>query len=62
MHPTPSAPRTSRSRSSIQRLNIEYEGWWMSSGVPEPAEDGDGLGGALVGVGGDADVEGLARR
>ena len=26
----------------------------------EPAEDGDGLGGALVGVGGDADIEGFA--
>jgi hypothetical protein len=27
----------------------------------EPAEDGDGLGGALIGVGGDADIEGFAR-
>src|ERR1700675_1401229 len=26
----------------------------------EPAEDGDGLGGALVGVGRDADIEGFA--
>ena len=34
MHPTPSSPRTSSSPSSIQRLNIEYDGWWMRSGVP----------------------------
>ncbi len=34
MHPTPSRSSTSRSSGSIHRLNIEYEGWWMSSGVP----------------------------
>ena len=32
--PTPSSSRTSSRPSSIQRLSIEYEGWWMSSGVP----------------------------
>ena len=26
--------RTSSRPCSIQRLNIEYDGWWMSSGVP----------------------------
>jgi hypothetical protein len=34
MHPTPSVLTTSRRRSSIQRLSIEYDGWWMSNGVP----------------------------
>ena len=37
----------------VRRLVDEQRG-------AEPAEDGDGLGGALVGVRGDADVEGLA--
>ena len=39
----------------VRRLVDEQRG-------AELAEDGDGLGGALVGVGGDADVEGLAGR
>ena len=42
MHPMPSSPSTSRSEglfpsegtSSTQRLSIEYDGWWMSSGTP----------------------------
>ena len=34
MHPMPSSPRTSRSSGSIQRLSIEYEGWWISSRIP----------------------------
>ena len=34
MQPTPSSPSASRSSGSIQRFSIEYEGWWMRSGVP----------------------------
>ena len=34
MHPTPVSPRTSSRSSSTQRLSIEYDGWWMSRGVP----------------------------
>src|SRR5262249_46614259 len=34
MQPTPSSASTSSSPSSIQRLSIEYDGWWMRSGVP----------------------------
>jgi hypothetical protein len=34
MHPAPSSARTSRSSGSIQRFSIEYEGWWINSGVP----------------------------
>ena len=34
MQPVPVSPRTSSRSSSIQRLSIEYDGWWMSSGVP----------------------------
>ncbi len=34
MQPTPSSPSVSSSPSSIQRLSSEYDGWWMSSGVP----------------------------
>ena len=34
MQPTPVSPSTSSSSSSIQRLSIEYDGWWISSGVP----------------------------
>jgi hypothetical protein len=34
MQPTPSSPSVSRSSGSIQRLSIEYDGWWISSGVP----------------------------
>ncbi len=38
MHPTPRSSRVSSSPSvSIQRLSIEYDGWWMSSGVPRSA-------------------------
>ena len=37
MQPTPSSPRVSSSPSSIQRLSIEYDGWWISSGVPSSA-------------------------
>lgn len=44
MTPMPSAavvsssdrPAAASSPRSIQRLSIEYEGWWMSSGVPRP--------------------------
>jgi retron-type reverse transcriptase len=34
MHPTPRSSSVARSASSIQRFNIEYDGWWISSGVP----------------------------
>ncbi len=37
MQPMPSSPSTSSregSPSSTQRLSIEYDGWWISSGTP----------------------------
>ncbi len=34
MAPTPSSPRTLSSSSSTHRLSSEYDGWWISSGVP----------------------------
>ena len=34
MQPIPSSPSTSSSSGSIQRLSSEYDGWWISSGVP----------------------------
>jgi hypothetical protein len=34
MQPLPVSSSTSRRSSSIQRFSIEYEGWWISSGVP----------------------------
>ena len=34
MQPTPSSPSVSSSPCSIQRFSIEYEGWWISRGVP----------------------------
>ena len=35
MQPTPSSlEHVEQAPSSIQRLSIEYDGWWMSSGVP----------------------------
>jgi len=38
MTPAPtSATASSRPSVSIQRLNIEYEGWWISTGVPRSA-------------------------
>ena len=38
MQPAPTSSRVSSSPSvSIQRLSIEYEGWWISSGVPRSA-------------------------
>ena len=36
MQPIPSAPSVSSSSGSIQRFSIEYEGWWISGGVPSP--------------------------
>ena len=47
-------------RGSIQRLSIEYDGCWMRSGVPEPAQDRGRLARALGRVRRDADVERLA--
>ena len=61
MQPAPTRSRVSSRRScSIQRLSIEYDGWWISSGVPSSLQDGGGLRGLLGGVVGDADVQGLA--
>ena len=37
MQPTPSSPSVSSSSGSIQRFSIEYDGWWISSGVPSDA-------------------------
>ena len=34
MQPTPSSPSVSSSSGSIHRFSSEYDGWWMSSGVP----------------------------
>jgi hypothetical protein len=34
MQPTPVSSRVSSRPSSTQRLSIEYDGWWISSGVP----------------------------
>ena len=34
MHPIPCCSSSSSSPRSIQRLSIEYDGWWISSGVP----------------------------
>ena len=34
MEPMPSLPSTSSRSSSIHRLSSEYEGWWISNGVP----------------------------
>ena len=34
MQPMPSSPSTSSRSGSIQRLSSEYDGWWISSGVP----------------------------
>ena len=60
MQPTPSRSSTSSSSCSIQRLNIEYDGWWISSGVPSPAQDRAPPRRALGAVGGDPDVARLA--
>jgi hypothetical protein len=38
MQPAPASSRVSSSPSvSIQRLSIEYDGWWINSGVPRSA-------------------------
>ena len=37
MQPTPSEPSVSSSSGSIQRLSSEYDGWWISGGVPSDA-------------------------
>ena len=34
MQPIPSSPRVSSSSGSIQRLSSEYDGWWITQGVP----------------------------
>ncbi len=34
MQPTPSSSSVASSSGSIQRLSIEYDGWWIRSGVP----------------------------
>ena len=34
MQPMPCSSSSSSRSSSIQRLSMEYDGWWISSGVP----------------------------
>ena len=34
MQPIPSSSSASSSSGSIQRFSIEYEGWWITIGVP----------------------------
>ncbi len=34
MHPMPCSSSSSSRPPSIQRLSMEYDGWWISSGVP----------------------------
>ena len=34
MHPIPCSSSSSSRSSSIQRFSMEYDGWWISSGVP----------------------------
>ena len=48
MQPAPmSASVSRRPPVSTQRLSMEYDGWWISSGVPRSAEDPGGLAGEL---------------
>ena len=62
MQPTPFRPEdVQEALSSTQRLSIEYEGWWMRSGVPRSRRMCDRFAGALRGVGADAHVARLAR-
>jgi hypothetical protein len=35
MQPIPSSFSTPTSCGSIHRFSIEYDGWWMSNGVPK---------------------------
>ena len=61
MQPAPtSVSVSSRPSVSTQRLSIEYDGWWMSSGVPRSREDPGRVAGELGGVRRDADVQRLA--
>ena len=42
MQPIPSSPSvSSRPSASIQRLSIEYDGWWISIGMPRPRRISD---------------------
>ena len=61
MQPTPSSPTASSSSGSIQRLSIEYDGWWMRSGVPRSRRIAAASRVCSRRVGRDADVERLAR-
>jgi hypothetical protein len=36
MQPMPSSPIASSRSGSIHRFSIEYDGWWITSGVPSP--------------------------
>ena len=60
MQPTPSSPSTSSRSSSTQRFISEYDGWWISSGVPSSRRIRTASRGALARVGGDAGVQRLA--
>ncbi len=61
MQPTPSSPSTSSSEgspSSTQRLSIEYDGWWISSGTPISRSSAAASRVCLGAVGRDAGVDG----
>ena len=58
--PMPSCFRTPVSPSSTQRFRIEYDGWWMTSGVPSAARDRGRDRRPLGAVRRDADVQRLA--
>ena len=60
MQPMPSSPSASSRSGSIQRFSIEYDGWWITIGVPRLAHDRRRLARLLGRVGGDARVERLA--
>ena len=60
MQPMPSRSMTSSRSTSIQRLSSEYDGWWMSSGVPSAPHDRRRLERALGGVRRDPGVQRLA--
>ena len=60
MQPTPSSPTASSRSGSIQRFSIEYDGWWMRSGVPRSRRIARRLARLLRRVGRDPRVQRLA--
>ena len=57
MQPAPIVSNVSSSSPSIQRLSIEYDGWWMKQRSAHFVEDPGRLDGAFGGVGRDAGVQ-----